>query len=186
MWQGYSYKIFASKQDNRRPAESQRQRRTKFFYFNFPYISDKIDRKLRNIFRKNNLNVKLYRKSNTLRNYLKPPQPIVACKLSNCQLNNKFCKTRNCVYQLTCSKCDSKYIGSTIRELHLRYKEHTTNPNSSVYKHQASCEATFTVKILRREPDHIKLRFKESIDIANLAPTINSKLECEELTQLTY
>lgn len=33
--------------------------------------------------------------------------------------------TRNCVYEVTCSPCGPRYIGSTARPLHERVREHT-------------------------------------------------------------
>ena len=64
-------------------------------------------------------------------------------ELLNVMLHNMYfkqmgqfvlCLHRNIVYQLMCKACGKFYIGSTIRLLNNRMKEHLTNDNSSVKK----------------------------------------------------
>ena len=97
-----------------------------------------------------------------------------------------MCYTKNCVYKITCQSCKESYIGSTIRTLHCRIKEHLTSDRSSVYSHRQQCRANFEYKIIAREKDNIKLRFKEAMLIAKQSPNINSRAEREELRHLIF
>ena len=94
-----------------------------YFYFNFPFISEKVDKQLQNVFRRENLNVRLTRRSRTLRSVLKQPKSNQDCHLRNCPINNNnICNQKCVIYQLKCDKCDNFYIGSTIRPLHIHLR----------------------------------------------------------------
>ena len=153
-------------------------------YFEFPYINDAIDQQVKKVFREIDIPVRIYRKSRTLRNALKDKPPTEDCRMKTCQLKNDHCLIRNCVYQLTCTKCHAIYIGSTTRTFHQRYKEHMTTDTSSISAHKTTCQATFTSKIIARENDPVKLRFKEALLIQRNSATINSRAEREELQHL--
>ena len=79
-----------------------------------------------------------------------------------------------------------RYIGSTIRALHQRIKEHLSSQDGSVRSHQQTCKAHFTTSILARETDQLTLRFTEAIMIGEKGATINSRAEREELNSLFY
>jgi hypothetical protein len=153
-------------------------------YFEFPYINDKTDRQIQKVFKDTGLPVRLYRKSFTLRNALRPRRRREECQKKNCTLNNDLCLTKNCVYQLTCQECKESYIGSTARPFHTRLHEHLTQDSSSVSSHRKICRADFTPKILARDNDTVKLRFKEALLIKSHGATINSRAEREELQHL--
>ena len=153
-------------------------------YFEFPYLNDTIDRQIRKVFKEIDLPVRIYRKSHTLRNALKDKPQTEACRMKTCLLKNDQCLIRNCVYQLTCTKCQAVYIGSTTRTFHTRHKEHMTSDTSSVSSHKTKCQAEFTTKIIARENDPVKLRFKEALLIQKYNATINSRAEREELQHL--
>jgi hypothetical protein len=153
-------------------------------YFEFPYISDAIDRQVKRVFREIDLPVRIYRKSHTLRNALKDKPPTEDCRMKTCKLKNDQCLVKNCVYQLTCTNCQEIYIGSTTRAFHTRFKEHLTSDNSSVSAHKSTCQASFVSKIIARENDPVKLRFKEALLIQSRNATINSRAEREELQHL--
>jgi GIY-YIG catalytic domain len=177
------------KQTNKRSPQKLTQKHTpanKFIYFNVPYINDKIDRQISNIFREINLPVRLYRRSYTLRNALRPKQNTEICQTRNCPLNNLLCHRKNCVYQITCTKCKQIYIGSTIRPLHTRIKEHLTLKTSSVLTHHKQCQAELTYNILATDNDAIKLRFKEAMLIHKHNASINNRAEREELQTLIF
>ena len=159
---------------------------SKTAFFNFPYINDALDRKITNIFKKHELPVRVYRRSYTLRHALRNKPTPYNCNLASCDLKNEHCLTKNCVYCFTCDKCKQKYIGSTIRQLHKRYREHTQDSNSSIFKHTEICRSSYTTTVLAREPDNVNLRFKEAILIAKHSPAINSKIEKEELLYLIF
>ena len=147
-------------------------------------VSDAIDRQVKRIFKEIDLPVRIYRKSRTLRHALKDKPPTKDCRMTTCQLKNDQCLVKNCVYQLTCTNCQAIYIGSTTRAFHTRYKEHLTSENSSVAAHKSICHANFTSKIIARENDPVKLRFKEALLIQSRNATINSRAEREELQHL--
>jgi hypothetical protein len=173
--------------------ESRRTRRAinrtqndELLYLEFPYIDDKTDRRIKRIFRDVNLPIRLFRRSYTLRNALAKKQERHLCTIRGCTLKNDLCLQQCCVYQLTCEKCGEFYIGSTIRHFHTRLREHLTSENSSVYKHRQQCQSDFDSKIIARESDRVKLRFKEALLIHKLNATINSREEREELKSLIF
>ena len=96
-----------------------------------------------------------------------------------------MCLQQNIVYSIQCS-CGKRYIGSSVRHFHTRFKEHMTREHSSVYKHHQSCPGTLSTTILARDENATNLRFKEALLIAQQNPELNNKMECEELAQLTF
>ena len=65
-------------------------------------------------------------------------------------------------YKVTCHKCLSVYIGSTIRFLHDRINEHISSSNSSIYKHLFACnnnKKNLQVDIIDRERDPFTFAF---------------------------
>ena len=105
----------------------------------------------------------------------------------NCVLKDgKLCHRKNCVYKITCERCHESYIGSSLRPLHIRFREHLTQTTSSVFKHQQECRGRLNISIIAHDINSKGLRFKESIAIREQRPTINSRLECEELSRLTF
>ena len=156
--------------------------------FKFPYISDNIDRQIKRIFKRENINIRLVRQGNTLRQCLKRPSDRPACSLNGCPIKNSdICHRKNVVYQLTCNVCRNTYIGSTIRPLHTRIKEHISRTSSSFYKHLRSCNTNnFTTTILTSDNDSCNIRLKEAIYIKKLKPTINNKEEQEAYSDFLY
>ena len=155
-----------------------------FFYLRLPFLSDHINTKVTRIFKKYNLPVRVYHRSRKLRFLLKRHQN-KECTLNNCSMvSSGLCNTTYCVYMLQCDKCSATYIGSTIRPLHIRIREHHSSPRSSVYSHKLSCGASFKVQVLGRERDCTSLRIREALLIKNRNPTINSRQEREEFAGL--
>ena len=173
------------RRQNRNQANNTRQAQD-YMYFEFPYINDKIDKQIQKIFKETDLQVRLYRRSYTLRNALRPQRKTEACTIKDCPLKNNLCHSKNCVYQITCTKCHELYIGSTIRPFHTRLKEHLTSPVSSVFTHHQTCKADFTYKIIAKDNDAVRLRFKEAMLIHKHAAGINSRAEREELQSLIF
>ena len=156
------------------------------FYFEFPFINDNIDRKIKRIFKEEELPISIYRKSHTLKQALSK-QIEETCTLKNCYIkNSKICTTKNCVYEAKCIGCNELYVGSTTRPLHIRAKEHINNDKSSINKQKATCGNDFSFKILKKTNDAIKLRFIEAIFIKNKQPKLNSKEESQELLHLMF
>ena len=157
-----------------------------FCYFEFPFINDRTHHAVKRIFRASNLPVRVYSKNRTLRNVLQSKRVSKGCHLRNCPMSNDLCLRKNTVYDMQCQKCQHRYIGSTIRPLHVRVKEHFETPSSSVHKHRSVCGAGFNISILASDPHINRLRFKEAIIIRRDHPSINSKQECEELLHLLF
>ena len=172
---------------NRRGRRRPRKQLTEPVFLELPFVSDGVDGKIRRIIQKYNLPVRIYHRSRTLRQMLRPKQSEPNCHLKNCPLQETDkCNIRKCVYEVTCNGCRASYIGSTIRPLHLRVREHLQCSNSSVFKHKVTCGATFTTSVLGRERDLTSLRIREAIEIRNRQPSVNSRQESEELSDLMF
>jgi hypothetical protein len=154
-----------------------------FYHLRMPFVTDTLNKKLKNIFKKENIPVRFYHTTRTLRQALSLPQT-KPCHLQNCPMvNKKHCTAKNVVYKVLCNVCKKFYIGSTIRELHQRMYEHTHNKNSSLFKHMRECgkhDSSFTTSILARDRDAINIRMKEALLIQMYQPAINSKEELSE------
>ena len=151
----------------------------------FPFISEIVNNKIRNAFKKQGYNIRLYHPTNTLKKILTNKTNTandIGCNLNNCLINEKQkCLSKNVIYQIKCNKCKQIYIGSTQRNLHVRIKEHTQNELSSVRKHLSHCNnerSNIEIKIIHKENDTINLRFAEALFIKKYKPTINNKEEC--------
>ena len=83
-----------------------------------------------------------------------------------------------------------QYIGSTIRFIHDRAREHINNENSSVKKHIYSCQNEdykgIDVKIIMSENDRVNLRLYEAFYTRKYKPTLNSREECTEFADLLF
>ena len=101
--------------------------------------------------------------------------------LANCPIRNpNICQKAHTIYCLICLNCHNVNIGSTIRPLHIRSKEHLNTRASTSHKHLIKCknnDYNFSIKIeviLRNVRDR---RIKEALLIAKLHSQINSRLE---------
>ena len=134
--------------------------------------------------------MRIYHRSYTLRGALAKRKNYedTYCKIQNCPINDtKVCTQRGIIYEIKCEKCQEKYIGSTIRQLHIRVNEHLKSSNSSLNIHLRHCHNTkVSVRTLSHDSDPINLRFRESMYIRKLKPTINAKNECEEYRELIF
>ena len=160
-------------------------------YLKIPYISERLNHKITNIFRKENIPVRVAHKSYTLRQALSHTSTERECTRDNCPIaNTGLCLRRNAVYQLTCNSCDQQYIGSTTRFIHDRVREHLNNDNSSVKKHNSSCQNNdhkgINMKIIMSENDPANLRLYEAFYIRKYKPTLNSREECTEFAELLF
>ena len=114
---------------------------TEWSYLKISYISERLNHKITNIVRKENIPVRVAHKSYTLRRALSHTSTERKCTRDKCPIaNTGLCLRKNAVYQLTCNSCDQQYIGSTTRFIHDRVREHLNNDNSSVKKHISSCQ----------------------------------------------
>lgn len=177
--------------DLRRMESTGRRRRTRtssdiqgpFFYLDFPYLGDAVEQRVRRLFQREGINIRLYRRSTSLLDVLRPRQPEVRrCPWPTCPTRETAtCFTKNCVYQIKCVPCRRRYIGSTTRALHERVREHTIPGRSSlIFEHLRTCgngSPQVEVSILTKEKDAINTRLAEAMKIRALKPELNSREE---------
>ncbi len=182
---GYPNKIIHQKKRNRRRRGPVAE---EFLYLKLPFLSDQADRRIKQVFRREGVELRIAHKAQSLRNFLQKKKETLTCQLNNCPVNNRsLCNERHVVYQLQCSSCYQTYIGSTIRPLHLRVKEHCTRRESSVYQHLRQCTSgNISTKVLTKDSDKTNLRIKEAIYIRNLCPLLNSREERDELRDFIF
>ena len=84
------------------------------------------------------------------------------------QLPNKRSKymPKNLHYRLMCLNCNNFYIGSTIKPLHIRIKEHLNTGASSSHKNLIKCkdnDNNFSIKIEAIARNVGNLRIREAL-----------------------
>ena len=176
------------------PLNNQRDARptnAEWSYFKIPYISERLNHRVTNIFRKENIPVRVAHRSYTLRRALSHNTTERTCTRDKCPISNtNLCLQRNSVYQITCNNCNEQYIGSTTRFIHDRVREHLNNENSSVKKHISQCQNEdykgIEIKSIGRENDPANLRLLEAFYINKYKPTLNSREECSEFADLLF
>ena len=156
-----------------------------------PYISERLNYRITSIFRNEDIPVRVAHKSYTLRRALSHNNKERTCTRANCPISGtKLCLLRNAVYQITCNNCNQHYIGSTIRFIHDRVREHLNNDNSSVKKHLSQCQnkvyKRIEIKSIVLENDPANLRLLEAFYIRKYKPTMNSREECSEFADLLF
>jgi hypothetical protein len=151
------------------------------FFIHLPFICDGIDRSIRRAFKKAKLPVIPYYRNNNLRRLLSTKKPHDPCNLRECPLKHpKLCTRKGVVYCIKGNICESKYIGSSIKPLHQRLKEHINNRQSAVLQHLQNCadnSNNITVNFLSQDRDPKNLRVKVALLIAEENPPINRKDE---------
>ena len=93
------------------------------------FISDRHNRKIREILRKHNFSIRFISKP---ARYLKQCFKKTVCTKSsshNCEVCKRLplkykCTDRFLIYKFTCNSCKDFYIGETCRTFNLRYSEH--------------------------------------------------------------
>lgn len=190
MSNGYPYNVaqqVVPEKPNLKTKRKIRKRIEDPIFLKMPYISDQLNRNINKVLQQNDLPVRMYHKTRTLRDVLRKKEEADECKLKNCPVNDyKLCHVSNCVYQMKCDSCDELYIGSTIRPLHIRVREHINSSGSSVFKHKLTCKSNFQTEILSRERQMTSLRILEAIEIKKRQPSINSRQEREELKDIVF
>ena len=124
----------------------------------------------------------------TLRRALSHNNKERTCTRAYCPISGtKLCLLCNAVYQITCNNCNQHYIGSTIRFIHDRVREHLNNDNSSVKKHLSQCQNKgIEIKSIVLENNPVNLRLLEAFYIQKYKPTMNSREECSEFADLLF
>ena len=98
------------------------------------------------------------------------------------------------VYRVNCKNCDKFYIGETRRTIEKRMKEHKNGANGvqekvsglSQHLRQTNHEANFDeVKVLHKERDYKKRKFKEALEIKKYKSNLlNKKDEIQILSNV--
>ena len=71
------------------------------------------------------------------------------CDFNNCNCNKNLCMNSRIVYNYHYLKCSGNYIGSTMRQFHMRHNEHIKkDKSSSMYEHKVKCNAEFITTTL--------------------------------------
>ena len=82
-------------------------------YLKIPYISERLNHKITNIFRKEGIPVRVVHRSYTLRLALSRNGTKRICTRDNCPTSKtKLCLLRNAVYQITCNNCNQPFYSS--------------------------------------------------------------------------
>jgi hypothetical protein len=154
-----------------------------------PFVNESFYNSMRSIFvkinKKFNTNFIPYSQPRSLKSILNfkilHDLPKQKCVLKNCVINNiEKCYKSMIVYSLYCNHCGNTYIGSTIRALHIRIREHIIfQKTSSVYQHVRSCHADISIEVdvLAQADCEKQLRSIEAGFIKKLKPEINNKEE---------
>ena len=187
---GYPKNVIERSKTPRTDRTSRRTRtqcKADIFYLKMDFFSNSVSRRIKSVFAREGLNIRLVHNTISLRNALNSRQNSANCSLLRCPLQNqKLCFQRYVIYKAQCHRCQQLYIGSTIRPLHLRAKEHLENSRSSVFRHRSVCNSSFSFEVMGRARDEANLRLKEAILIRQQNPAINSKAECDELKDFVF
>jgi hypothetical protein len=148
-------------------------------YIDLPYLGEGAEHKIRRAFQREDINIRIYRRSITILDVVRPRQPEVRrCAWSPCPTKaTAECFIKNCVYEVTCLPCGQHYVGSTTRPLHERIREHTIKGRgSTIHGHLLACgggTAQVQIKILAKEKDAVNTRLREALLIKKRRPELN-------------
>lgn len=168
---------------------------TNSVHLTIPFITERMSRKIKAAISNTNLEIRLIETpGKTLKEILstnKSSTNTIFCQKKTCnatdQLRNINCKRRGIIYELTCTQCNSKYIGETGRPLHTRMAEHDRHIRLQheyqsamaahwLHQHPTQCGepgSHFTIKILDSEISTTKRKIKEAMYIEKFKPKIN-------------
>ena len=150
-------------------------------YIDLPFLGEAAERKIRRTFQREDINIRIYRRSNTILDVVRHRQPkIRKCTWTACPTKDAAkCFVRTCVYGFTCIRCGQLYIGSMTRPLHKRIREHTTQGRDSIIDgHLTSCgggAANVKVRVIAKEKDEVNTKLREAILIKKRRPQLNTK-----------
>ena len=150
------------------------------FYLEMPFLGDKQENKVKRLFRKQGINIRLYRRSCTLFNAVRPPRESnLQCNWPECPVKPLgHCFAKNVVYQVTCNSCSKSYIGHTSRDLHVRIRDHMLGRGSTIHQHITTCSRNkISVSILSREKDPTNAAIAEGLYIRQKKPELNLRDE---------
>ena len=182
---------------------------TSQIYMRLPYINETIVRRVNGILRSSKAPIKpVWINKNSLQKRLvssaliQPPCPSGNKKCHTCEngLREK-CNTKNVVYKITCTLCKTEqrnecYVGECTRPVRYRYNEHLSDArlrklDTPLGEHTLQSHRNlsndqinnmFQIEILDRGKDCADVKIKESIQIRNLKPSLNTMQSSWPLT----
>ena len=103
------------------------------------------------------------------------------------------CFIKNCVYEITCSQCGRRYVGSIVRSLRERIKEHTESGRGSTIREHllegGEGTARVIVRVLTREENEgnsrLITRDTETIIIKKRQHELNTRTD-SDMVDLTF
>ena len=156
---------------NLKPFKHQRDLHGPRFFLNIPFINNKTNNLIRSTLRHLGLRISIIHKSNTLNSLIKRRSVSSQNVCQQCRMVG--CDTTHVVYKMSCDQCNQFYIGSTIRKIHFRVREHLHSRSSMVNQHR--CQSTWTTKILYISHHVQRLRYMEALCIKEQRPLINTQ-----------
>ena len=171
----------------RRKAATSHQAR---FFFHLPLISDKLNSRVRQILKRNNINARVVNpKPRTILQMAKKSPASIACRMRCCPIPYVKCTSCFVVYEGRCNACNKSYIGSTSRSLHHRAREHiilyaaSKKDGASAFGDHCNAyhlhqEPNITFSIIKSTVrDELHLRIAEAYEIQSRRPALNRKRE---------
>jgi hypothetical protein len=175
---------------HRRNDINQRRANTRPYYIDLPFWGDGVEHRIRKAFAREGIHIRPYRRSTTILDIVRPRQKeIRSCTWPTCPTKETgICFRKNCVYLLTCMPCGQRYVGSTIRALHERIREHTfSGRGSMIHGHLLTCgrgTARAQVEIVAHERDEVNTRLREAIVIKRLRPQLNTQEDSDLISHI--
>ena len=192
---GYPENMITNIQRKTRNRKQHPRIKQKITYITLPYIDEDLSRKINNITKKSELNVKVaWKGGKTLANTLirsgldQPPCPRgnrTTCHACEAGAVGK-CHLKNVVYHITCTLCSAVYIGETRRRIRTRFMEHLGDARHKrhgthfgEHMRDAHPDTTITNNMLKLKllhtnlKDAAQMKITESLEIRNRRPTIN-------------
>ena len=161
---GYPENIIQQTKRPQNPQRNPQPGNTEWSYFKIPYISERLNDRITNIFRKENIPVRIAHKSHTLRQALSHISTERKCTRDKCPISNTgLCLRRNAVYQLTCNSCGQQYIGITTRFIHDRVREQIHSCQNKDYQ-------GIEVKIIMGEHTPLIYAFMKHFTLESTSP----------------
>ena len=101
------------------------KRTTDQLMFHIPFINNKIDNEIRRVLDRHNIEARIvHPKLTTLLQLAQPKMKPTKCNSKTCPIKYIDCTRTHVVYEITCELCRECYVGSTVRALHDRAREH--------------------------------------------------------------
>ena len=179
-------------------------------FMRLPYIDETIVRRVNGILRGSKAPIKpVWINENSLQNRLisspltRPPCPSgnKMCHTCDNGLQGR-CNIKNVVYKITCERCEGarrneSYVGECTRPVRYRFNEHLSDarlrrPDTPLGDHSmqfhpdlsnSELNKSFRIEIIDRGKDCADVKIKESIQIRDLGPSLNSMQSSWPLTR---